>query len=96
MKRIIYDYEKDTDLALADLQRLGIEFEAICPVCGSKLRVAMTREKAYELDMHPGIECPNSLDHVLLLVSFCNKDPALIDRNWVERPPDKKKRERDG
>lgn len=42
----------------------------ICPKCNKELTVALTLEKAKELQIHPGIYCPENSKHFCILIEL--------------------------
>jgi len=63
---------------------IGEDVEVLCPKCKSPLVIALSREKAAALSVHPGIYCPKSRGHVYRLVTLAN-DTEQPDARWLDK-----------
>jgi hypothetical protein len=79
-------YEESTEFICELMQCAahGEEVEVSCPQCGRPLVLAVTRERASALGVHPGIFCPTSRNHVYRLLSLMEPGgPA--GGSWVDK-----------
>ena len=84
MRTLTYSDSPEFICALMGYALKGEDVEVPCPKCGKPLLIAVTREKASALGVHPGVFCTASRGHVYLLLSLTDRE-IPPGSSWVDQ-----------
>lgn len=72
-------------------------YTLLCPKCGKELTVALTLDKAKELQIHPGVYCQENPKHFHMMVElaeahrkFWNKFDKWMEENKINEQKEDK------
>ena len=73
MEKPIVKYKNGTGInSVCELIDNG--YKVVCPICNSELIIALDKESAKKYKTHPGVFCPQSSKHVMILAEIDRKD----------------------